>query len=294
MKNIYYVVTICIVLIIIGVFSYNKASNQMDESLLNENNLSKNSSYEMVLEKKKPTVRLIEEKKVEQLKVLGQTKLGGMPDLPSGQKWPGWNNKPLSFLAQVNLGQLNQLNLENDLPPEGILYFFFDGSQEIWGSSIEEKDGWKVLYTSIESNELIKTEFPKNLIKDYRYSEMNMSFEVEDSYPNWENDVVQNSNLSEKAIANYIEYYYELNGENTVTKLLGYPNQIQGDMQIGCALIENDNSIDKKDWILLFQLDSEDKNGMMWGDAGRLYFWIKKEDLKNKNFDDVWMILQCY
>ena len=25
-----------------------------------------------------------------------------------------------------------------------------------------------------------------------------------------------------------------------------------------------------------------------------IYFWIKKENLKNKNFDNVWLILQFY
>jgi hypothetical protein len=47
------------------------------------------------------------------------------------------------------------------------------------------------------------------------------------------------------------------------------------------------------DWILLLQLDSDDDAGMMWGDVGMLYFWIKREDLKKENFDNVWMILQC-
>ncbi|KMV74442.1 hypothetical protein FSCG_02162 [Fusobacterium vincentii 4_1_13] len=31
----------------------------------------------------------------------------------------------------------------------------------------------------------------------------------------------------------------------------------------------------------------------MFGDCGYIYFWIKKEDLKSKNFDNVWLILQC-
>jgi uncharacterized protein YwqG len=33
---------------------------------------------------------------------------------------------------------------------------------------------------------------------------------------------------------------------------------------------------------------------MMWGDAGRLYFWIRKQDLAEQSFDAVWAILQCY
>ncbi len=31
---------------------------------------------------------------------------------------------------------------------------------------------------------------------------------------------------------------------------------------------------------------------MMRGDAGRLYFYIRRQDLAERRFEDVWMILQ--
>lgn len=49
----------------------------------------------------------------------------------------------------------------------------------------------------------------------------------------------------------------------------------------------------RQDWILLLQLDTDDDAGMMWGDGGMLYFWIRKEDLERSRFDRCWMILQC-
>lgn len=34
------------------------------------------------------------------------------------------------------------------------------------------------------------------------------------------------------------------------------------------------------DWQLLFQIDSDEKGlGTMWGDVGRVYFWIRQQDL---------------
>ena len=49
------------------------------------------------------------------------------------------------------------------------------------------------------------------------------------------------------------------------------------------------------DWRLLFQLDSdEDRLGVMWGDVGRLYFWMREEDLRGRRFDAAWTILQCH
>lgn len=32
---------------------------------------------------------------------------------------------------------------------------------------------------------------------------------------------------------------------------------------------------------------------MMWGDVGRLYYWIRREDLAQRRFDKVWLVLQC-
>jgi uncharacterized protein YwqG len=49
------------------------------------------------------------------------------------------------------------------------------------------------------------------------------------------------------------------------------------------------------DWMLLLQLDTdEDGPGWMWGDAGCLYFWLRRQDLAERRFDRVWAVLQCY
>ncbi len=47
------------------------------------------------------------------------------------------------------------------------------------------------------------------------------------------------------------------------------------------------------EWLLLLQLDSDDNAGTMWGDAGMLYFWIRKADLAASRFERTWMTWQC-
>ncbi|MDP3853118.1 DUF1963 domain-containing protein, partial [Phenylobacterium sp.] len=51
---------------------------------------------------------------------------------------------------------------------------------------------------------------------------------------------------------------------------------------------------DLADWRLLLQLDTDDEAGMMWGDVGSLYFWIRERDARIGDFSKVWMILQCH
>lgn len=90
-------------------------------------------------------------------------------------------------------------------------------------------------------------------------------------------------------------------------QLLGLPNQIQDEMQTECQFAAN--AVDCYDpqakvaaihlmegasqWRLPFRCGSDDNLNWMWDDAGRLFFWIRESDLAARNFDDVWMVLQC-
>jgi uncharacterized protein YwqG len=44
---------------------------------------------------------------------------------------------------------------------------------------------------------------------------------------------------------------------------------------------------------LVLQIDSDPDAGMQWGDAGRVYVCIRKEDLAACRFEHCWTILQC-
>ena len=99
--------------------------------------------------------------------------------------------------------------------------------------------------------------------------------------------------------------------EETISKLLGYADLIQGGMLLECELVTNGiycgdtpditpEELKKfkencDEWQLLFQLDTVTTNDfeLMFGDCGRIYYYIKKEDLKKCKFDDCWLILQC-
>lgn len=48
------------------------------------------------------------------------------------------------------------------------------------------------------------------------------------------------------------------------------------------------------DWKLLLQLDSDDDLGIMWGDGGMLYFWVREQEARAGDFSNVWLILQCF
>ena len=55
--------------------------------------------------------------------IVDKSKIGGKPYLPKGFTWPYYQELPLSFLAQINLEEVNSLDKDKLLPNSGILYF---------------------------------------------------------------------------------------------------------------------------------------------------------------------------
>ena len=248
--------------------------------------------------------------------IINKSKIGGKPYLPKDFVWSYYQELPLSFLAQINLEEVKALDKDNLLPDKGMLYFFYELETEEWGFKPENKGCSKVLYFEDTSNfELI--DFPEDM-EDYNIvPEFKVNFKSNISYPAYEDfDIIHNG--GKEVADNYEDFqdaYFDIYNKHiesldSYTKLLGYPDVIQSSMEEQCAAItkgfiggidspkkyREEVIKDSKNWILLFQMDAikVDDYELMFGDSGHIYFWIKKEDLKNKNFDNIWLILQCY
>lgn len=65
---------------------------------------------------------IIELQKCDEEPLLGDSKVGGKPDLPLDIDWPTYQGKPMTFFAQLNLEELAHLNAI--LPKRGWLFFF--------------------------------------------------------------------------------------------------------------------------------------------------------------------------
>lgn len=238
------------------------------------------------------------------------SRIGGMPLLPEDLVWPEWKGAPLSFLCQLDLSELPEGCERNGLPALGVLYFFYNQEQETWGFEPEDIGSWQVIYTDKAKNQLSQRAIPEGLDKGCIYREKPVAFKAVETYPDWQDERVESLDLNDKQGDQYIDLCTSVFEDDSMHHLFGYPQPVQGnDMELECQLASNglncgDSSgyndprakqleAAKSDWILLFQLDTDDGAGMMWGDCGMLYFWIKKSDLKEKLFENCWMILQC-
>jgi hypothetical protein len=62
--------------------------------------------------------------------IIGQSKIGGQPDLPKNIEWfKEDNGKRLSFIAQINFSELSNLDKSQNLPSSGMIYFFYSPPQ---------------------------------------------------------------------------------------------------------------------------------------------------------------------
>jgi hypothetical protein len=85
-----------------------------------------------------------------------------------------------------------------------------------------------------------------------------------------------------------------LDGQYTVHRLLGYANQIQGDVQTICQrAVYGAEMSGAREWQLLLQVDTDAAAGTHWGDVGRIYFLIERAALARREFDRTWVIMQC-
>ena len=239
-----------------------------------------------------------------------RTQIGGQPDLPEPGLWPEYQQKSLSFVAQINLSELPKSGLESGLPRTGMLYFFYDAEQSTWGFDPKDKGSWRVLYAENLPEEPRGAAFPEDLPAHARYPRKMLKAISDKSIPEPFGDGVD-FDLSQRQQDLVLDFYGRYSEEGPPKhRLLGHAMPIQSDMRLQCQLVShglycgdqtgyNDPRVKElepgaQDWRLLLQIDSDDDVQMMWGDLGRLYFWIRTDDLRERKFDAVWMILECY
>lgn len=251
-----------------------------------------------------------------------RSKFGGQPALPADFEWPRFeaenfdeeiDNRPLSFLCQINLSEIKSYDKDKLLPNKGLLLFFYEQESMRWGFDPEDSGCSRVYYFE-DTDKLEATELPAELKEEYRVKEYDLSFCANNSYPSFEeldchSDVDCDWDEYDEAVE---QKDYVIDFERH--KLLGYADLIQSEMLTECerttrglycgdaASYKNTPKEVKEDinkaaanWVLLFQMASiqDDDFELMFGDVGNIYFYIRKQDLKQKDFDKVWLVMQC-
>jgi len=265
----------------------------------------------------KPTILLNPEATEMDAMGLGESRLGGDPDLPDDVVWPEYKGRPLTFIAQINLADVAPFAAAKELPAQGWLWFFYDADEQPWG--FEEQAGCsRVIYR--ESGTLVRRQrpaTPPGYVSEFEapesFSPCRVKFEEYESIRSQIDEVRGELGIDPGLFDKFEEYLDEEfnddeGSENPWSErslLRGFPDQVQGDLGEECTMTvnhllglpapqrEEDFRSLECEWNLLLQVGSEDKCDMMWGDVGCLYFMIRDEDLAARRFDRHWLVLQC-
>lgn len=256
-------------------------------------------------------------------KPTGRSHFGGKPEIPSVSglfgkrtiKYPTFKCstyddddiklRPLHFLAQIDCAELAAFDKSGLLPRVGTLLFFYQCESNIWGFDPKDRGCARVIYYEGKGE---KVDIPEEITE---FPEIGVNFSEDVSYPLIEElcCLIGSNDIECESYDAAIDMLGHT-GSTRLHKMTGWADTIQNCMEPECELISRRfylgngypalpdreklfrASLDE--WVLLLQLDSF-SNGdfeMMFGDCGRIYFFIRKSDLAARDFDKVWMILQ--
>jgi uncharacterized protein YwqG len=230
--------------------------------------------------------------------------LGGWPNLPPDFVWPMKDDRPLDFLASIDLSELSATHQFDWLPASGRLVFFYDEEQP-WGMYREDIGGWKVVYVEPDSG-AVRTDHPDLSEKPKR----SVSFKLLNIPPSPLSEMARPFNLTLAEVSIYSKRLDAFFDGQPTHQIGGYPDLMQcDDMRVACEFANRECfDWDKPhtkhpryeefaqgaaDWRLLLQLDTDDDVDFLWGDSGKIYFWVRKQDARKKDFKNVWLSLQC-
>ncbi|HEY8151376.1 MAG TPA: YwqG family protein [Vicinamibacteria bacterium] len=259
-----------------------------------------------------PAVRLSSRRVAQESDIpLGASRLGGRPDLKPGFSWPSWKDRPLSFVGQVNLADVAPYPFCSRLPSSGLLSFFYDQDQQTWGFDPKDRGSWLVHFEP-DPSLLERGAPPGGASSPSAFPASTLEPSEVETLPAVDSQLVSDLGLRPEELDAYsqvLDQAAEQGPPGTAHQLLGHASPVQGDMQLECQLVSHglycgDQTgytdpraqalkAGAKNWRLLMQIDTDDDGGMMWGDCGRLYFWMTDDALQRRAFDECWMILQC-
>lgn len=225
-----------------------------------------------------------------------ESKVGAFPYLEKKEAYPK-NSKGeyLRLLAQINFAEAPKLE---NFPESGILQFFIFGD-DLYGANFDDQskqENFRIIYYK----DICKDE--SKLVQDFSFlpaleedhylplnKESKMSFEKSEELVTFSS--FEMKTYLDKLDENSRNFWkdmdkYQENFSGFEHKIGGYPAFTQNDPRFYQAYKDFD--------ILLFQLDSDEKHGISWGDMGIANFFIKSKALKKLDFSEVLYNWDCY
>lgn len=256
----------------------------------------------------KPAVHLVK------AEMPSRSHLGGEPTVPAAPPAPTKNGKPLPLVAQLDLADIQAVCSCAWLPAGGALLFYYDWhEQNVWGFDPADAGSWAIVHVPDRAEPaLFAACSPDASSSDAdRIGAMSVGLGKIASVPSPDRSEVEALALGEEETDLWCEVSTSVHDGRPGHQALGFPDPIQADfMELECQLVSNglycgDAAVfndararnlkpGAADWRLLLQIDSDDDLGVMFGDGGKVYFFLRQQDAEARRFDRSWLIFQCH
>ncbi|WP_306012813.1 MULTISPECIES: DUF1963 domain-containing protein [unclassified Allomuricauda] len=207
---------------------------------------------------------------------MGSSKFYGVPHLPKGVEWP----KGYYFYAQLNFSEIKPYDVEDLLPDSGILYLFYEADSYTC----------KAIYFDGPIGELTIPDYPESInqktdkyyLDEYKNNPEILKFQSEFGFY-FLNESTTLNNLLDPVMEKITEVtdisVVNIEGGGPGSKIFGMAYYYQGEDEYYEEEEEMDYSeYDAYENILLLDNDFAE---------GNIHFWVPKEDLKQRNFDNM-------
>ncbi|MCW3466666.1 YwqG family protein [Chitinophaga nivalis] len=262
-----------------------------------------------LLEKSRPAI-LLSYDTPEDYQTPGNNRMAGYPDLPPAFEWPlTQEGIPMTFIAQLALPLVAATDPLQLLPPEGYLYFFIGHDETAF--NIEHRVIWIPGQPALQPTRppqptILEEEGEQSFTgyklrinaalmpPNYNYGDYNLLSDDDfdmlsdlqgalrpDAGQMWGYPEGQHADHAlEAAMYLVVKKRYDYFPEKARAALLLHFGQ-------DAALAEQEVN----NMLLLLEVDSSEETGFQWWDCGCIHFFIRREDLLQRNFSNTYLSL---
>jgi uncharacterized protein YwqG len=237
---------------------------------------------------------------------VGNSRIGGIPDLPDYIEWPFFEGQPHAFVAQINLGEIPDFSGRKLLPDTGLLYFFFEPTHDFGRLLPPESQQFTVFFLDKPVANLAPRKPPDTLAARWHFRNSEVKFVVKETFPRLSIDPLSGSFYDYVAPLDVrfdiSEFVYDAMPRGH--RMLSHSRPVEGTFESECEHRRLRNAhpeLDRnefseifpqgvKNWELLLCVPSDGRLRIEWvGDLPIIYFMIHHQDLQTRNFAQTWL-----
>jgi uncharacterized protein YwqG len=210
------------------------------------------------------------------------------------------------------------------LPRHGMLSIWYASYAEApWGFDPKDAGSLQITFVEDPADATETAELPHELMTDTMWDMVShlddgvfvpctLDFVPQVSLPtaDWLASCEDPIDLDDNSDA-YEALLQEVFGDGPMHTIGGHARNVQGPMELECALASAGVYVGDatgyaspeakklehtaKNWLPLLQIDTDEEGPRwMWGDCGMLYFWMKQQALRERDWKSAWGVLQCF